>query len=69
MREGALVACAVVLGGKRVAFSGPEEFAPAMNDLSVAFDPFTPETAVKAAQVWRRYLLTAAGEPESRATF
>lgn len=56
MREGAVVACAVVWGETGVAFSGPEEFARAMNDLSVAFAPFTPETALKAAQVWRRYL-------------
>ncbi|MGC1677263.1 MAG: type II toxin-antitoxin system VapC family toxin [Candidatus Binataceae bacterium] len=56
MREGAVVACAVVWAETGVAFSGPEEFARAMNDLSVALDPFTPETAVKAAQVWRRYL-------------
>ncbi|HUY28292.1 MAG TPA: type II toxin-antitoxin system VapC family toxin [Candidatus Binataceae bacterium] len=55
LHDGALVACAVVWAQTAVAFPSREKFARAMNDLSVAFDPMTGETALKAAEAWRRY--------------
>jgi predicted nucleic acid-binding protein len=54
LAEGALVACAVVWAETATAFPSRAAFTRAMDDLSVAFDSISLETALGAAEAWRR---------------
>ena len=55
LAQGALIACAVVWAETATAFPSRAAFSRAMDDLSVAFDSISQETALDAAEAWRRY--------------
>ncbi len=64
LKTGALVACEVVWAETAIAFPNSGEFARAIGDLSVGFDPINQEAALKAADAWRRY--RASGDRRTR---
>ena len=64
LREGALVASEVVWAETATVFGNTEHFRDAMRKLPASFSPVTEESAIKAAEAWRRY--RAGGGPRSR---
>jgi predicted nucleic acid-binding protein len=55
LSEGALIACDAVWAETATAFTNPARFRAAAAELSMTFDPIDEETALKAADAWRRY--------------
>jgi predicted nucleic acid-binding protein len=55
LREGALVASAVVWAETATVFGDAGRFRDAMHKLPASFSPMTEEAAIRAAAAWRRY--------------
>jgi predicted nucleic acid-binding protein len=64
LRDGALVASAVVWAETATVFGDARRFQDAMDKLPASFSPMTQEAALKAAEAWRRY--RASGGPRNR---
>jgi predicted nucleic acid-binding protein len=64
LREGALVASEVVWAETATVFGDAKSFRDAMHKLPASFLPMTEETALRAAEAWRRY--RAGGGPRHR---
>ena len=55
LNEGAVVACGVVWGETRAAFSSDEDFLRALHTLSVGFSEQTEQAAMQAGIAWKKY--------------
>ena len=55
LNEGAVVACGVVWGETRAAFSRDEDFLRALRTLGVGFSTQTEQAATLAGIAWRKY--------------
>ena len=55
LNAGAAVACGVVWGETRAAFSRDEEFRRALHTLGIAFSPQTEQAATLAGITWKKY--------------
>ena len=64
LNEGALVACGVVWGETRAAFSSDAEFLRAVQTVGVGFSPATEQAATLAGAAWKKY--RAAGGKRER---
>jgi predicted nucleic acid-binding protein len=53
--RGALVVCDVVWAEVRAAFDDEAEFAGAMAELGIRFDPLLPESAALAGTLWKAW--------------
>ncbi len=55
LNEGAVVACGVVWGETRAAFSSDEDFLRALHTLGVGFSAQTEQAATLAGITWKKY--------------
>ena len=55
LNEGAVVACGVVWGETRAAFSSDEDFLRALRTLGVGFSAQTEQAATLAGIAWKKY--------------
>ena len=55
LNEGAVVACGVVWGETRAAFSSDEDFLRALRTLGVGFSAQTEQAATLAGTAWKKY--------------
>lgn len=55
LRDGALVACAVVWAEGAAIFKDERRFVDAMNEVPASFSPISQNGALIAAEVWQRY--------------
>ena len=55
LNEGAVIACAVVWGETRAAFSSDEDFVRALHTLGVGFSAQTEQASMLAGTVWKKY--------------